>query len=191
MVEGPTFGFGRDRGEETPGCWGSWCRRSRAPVRGCRRPTEDRPGKIVSSTRIRQALAEGDGRPEASRLLGHPVSDQGPRSPTAPGEGRGSAYPRRTSTSIDTLIPSRRRLRRPGDFLEGQSRPIPGRLQHRPQSHLRRADPQGRGPPDRLQGRPLRPDGRAGSPPARLRPTRRFAGLDDLLGDQIREVART
>ena len=59
MVEGPTFGFGRDRGGDAallgPGAPRP-ASTSRSP-----RPTEV-DGRIVSSSRIRRALAEGRGR---------------------------------------------------------------------------------------------------------------------------------
>lgn len=73
MVEGPTFGFGRDRGGDAR-ILGDWCAEAGLAFEVAS-PT-DRDGTIVSSTRIRSALAQGDVA-QAAGLLGRPHRLQG------------------------------------------------------------------------------------------------------------------
>ena len=68
MVEGPTFGFGRDRGGDAR-LLASWFAEAGLDFE-IAEPTEV-DGRIVSSSRIRQALAEGR-VDEAATLLGRP-----------------------------------------------------------------------------------------------------------------------
>jgi riboflavin kinase / FMN adenylyltransferase len=178
MVEGPTFGFGRDRGGDAQ-LLGSWCAEAGLEFEVAS-PTEF-DGRIVSSTRIRQALAEGEAA-EAALLLGHPHRIRGIVTHGA-GRGAGIGVPTANLDDIDTVIPA------DGVYavlatLEGQDRPIPGACNIGPnptfgeqvrkvEAHL--IDFQGN-----LYGSTVEIDILQ-----RLRPTRKFAGLDDLLG-QIR-----
>src|SRR4051794_32376900 len=66
MVEGPTFGFGRDRGGDAQ-LLASWCAEAGLAFEVAS-PTEI-DGQIVSSSRIRHCLSEGQ-VDEAARLLG-------------------------------------------------------------------------------------------------------------------------
>jgi riboflavin kinase / FMN adenylyltransferase len=101
MVEGPTFGFGRDRGGDAM-LLGSWCAEAGLEFEVAS-PTEV-DGRIVSSTRIRQALADGNAE-EAARLLGHSHRIRGV---ITHGAGRGAAIgvPTANLDRIDTVIPA-------------------------------------------------------------------------------------
>ncbi len=101
LVEGPTFGFGRDR-SGTVERLRDWCIEAGISLE-IAPPLED-SGKVVSSTLIRQALA--DGRTEdASLLLGRPYQVSGI---VVRGEGRGRTigFPTANLSEIETLIPA-------------------------------------------------------------------------------------
>ncbi len=160
MVEGPNFGFGRDRGGDSR-LLAEWCAEAGLAFEVAA-PTEV-DGQIVSSTRIRRALAEGR-VDEAERPARPAAPDPRDRDPRRR-QGRRPRLPDGQPRRDRHPDPRRRRLRRPR--LRRRPGPaVPGRRPHRPERHLRRAGPQGRGPPDRLLGRPLRPDGRARFPRA-------------------------
>ena len=101
MVEGPTFGFGRDRGGDA-NLLGEWCRAAGMDFEIVS-PTEW-DGRIISSSRIRAALAEGR-VDEAANLLGHPYRVRGR---VVKGEGRGATlgFPTANLGDIDTQIPT-------------------------------------------------------------------------------------
>ena len=73
--------------------------------------------------------------------------------PASGAAGR-SAFRPPTWSSVAVADSRRRRLCRAGRLA---GRALARGRQHRPQPDLRRAGPQGRGPPDRLPGRPVRP----------------------------------
>ncbi len=101
MVEGPTFGFGRDRGGDAS-LLGSWCEGAGLGFE-IASPTEFE-GQIVSSSRIRKALAEGH-VDEAAALLGRPHRVRGL---VVKGQGRGAGlgFPTANLEGIDTQIPA-------------------------------------------------------------------------------------
>ncbi len=101
MVEGPTFGFGRDRGGDAQ-LLGSWCREAGLAFEIASPAEVD--GQIVSSTRIRHALAEGRVA-EAARLLGRPHRLRGT---VIRGAGRGVSlgFPTANLDGVDTQVPS-------------------------------------------------------------------------------------
>ena len=101
MVEGPTFGFGRDRGGDAA-LLGRWCEEAGLAFE-IAAPTDDH-GLLISSSRIRQALAEGDAA-EAVRLLGRPHRLRGTVVRGA-GRGRGLGFPTANLDGIDVLIPA-------------------------------------------------------------------------------------
>jgi riboflavin kinase/FMN adenylyltransferase len=101
MVEGPTFGFGRDRGGDAA-LLGSWCREAGLDFEVAS-PTEI-DGRIVSSSRIRAALDEGQVA-EAARLLGRPHRIRGTVVKGA-GRGAGLGFPTANLAGIDTQIPA-------------------------------------------------------------------------------------
>ena len=190
MVEGPTFGFGRDRGGDSE-LLRSWCADAGLGF-DVATPTEDQ-GRIVSSTRIRKALAEGEAA-EAARLLGRPHRIRGLITHGA-GRGAGIGVPTANLDGIDTIIPDDG-VYAGLAFVEGQGAGIPtacnigpnptfGEQIRKVEAHL--IDFKGD-----LYGQTVELDLLQ-----RLRPTRRFAGLDDLLGqikldvEQARLIART
>jgi riboflavin kinase/FMN adenylyltransferase len=100
MVEGPTFGFGRDRGGDAA-LLGSWCEAAGLTFEVAS-PTEI-DGRIVSSSRIRNALA--DGRiDEAALLLGRPHRVRG-TVVTGAKRGRTLGFPTANLGGVDTQIP--------------------------------------------------------------------------------------
>lgn len=82
MVEGPSFGFGRDRGGDAR-LLAQWCQDSGLLFEII--PPDDYNGLIVSSSRIRNLLAEGKVA-DAATLLGRPHRVRGK---VRPGAGRG------------------------------------------------------------------------------------------------------
>lgn len=101
MVEGPTFGFGRDRGGDAQ-ILGEWCRESGLGFEIVASAECD--GRPVSSSRVREALGEGRVA-EAARLLGRPHRLRGTVTQGA-GRGAGLGFPTANLTAIDTLIPA-------------------------------------------------------------------------------------
>ncbi len=183
MVEGPTFGFGRDRGGDAE-ILRAWCAEAGLEFEVAT-PTEI-DGQIVSSTRIRKALAAGEAA-NAARLLARPHRIRGLVTHGA-GRGAGIGVPTANLDGIDTVIPA------DGVYavlalIDGQGPAIPaacnigpnptfGEQIRKVEAHL--IDFQGD-----LYGRTVELDILE-----RLRPTRRFAGLDDLLGQIKLDVER-
>ena len=174
MVEGPTFGFGRDRGGDAA-LLGSWCAEAGLDFEVAT-PTEV-DGRIVSSTRIRRALAEGQAD-EAARLLGRPHRIRGLVTHGA-GRGAGIGVPTANLDDIDSVIPA------DGVYavlahIEGQSTPIPAACNIGPNptfgEQIRKVEAHLIDFNGDLYGQAVELDILR-----RLRPTRRFAGLDDLL----------
>jgi len=186
LVEGPNFFFGRDRRGDVE-TLGHWCALEGLAF-DVAEPTFD-DGRLISSSRIRQALADGD-VPEGRRLLGRPHRIRGVVSHGA-GRGAGIGVPTANLDEIDTLIPGdgvyAARALVPGDeprwwpaACNIGPNPTFGEQLRKVEAHL--IDFKGD-----LYGRIVELDFLE-----RLRPTRTFAGLDDLLG-QIRldvEAAR-
>lgn len=101
MVEGPTFGFGRDRGGDSA-LLKTWCAGSGLGFEVVA-PTE-LDGRLISSSRIRAALAEGRAD-EVADLLGRPYRLRGR---VVQGEGRGATigFPTANLAGIDTQVPA-------------------------------------------------------------------------------------
>jgi riboflavin kinase/FMN adenylyltransferase len=181
MVEGPTFGFGRDRGGDST-LLGSWCADAGLEFEVAS-PTEV-DGQIVSSTRIRRALADG-GVEEASQLLGHSHRIRGFITHGA-GRGAGIGVPTANLDEIDTVIPAdgvyavlaRVDGHPPSIAAACNIGPNPtfGEQIRKVEAHL--IDFQGD-----LYGKTVELEILQ-----RLRPTRKFAGLDDLLGQIQRDI---
>jgi riboflavin kinase/FMN adenylyltransferase len=181
MVEGPTFGFGRDRGGDAR-LLGDWCHAAGLGFE-IADPTE-LDGRILSSSRIRAALAEGEVA-EAARLLGRPHRFRGLVTHGA-GRGAGIGVPTANLEGIDTVIPV------DGVYaglahVPGESQPVPtacnigpnptfGEQVRKVEAHL--IDFQGD-----LYGQTVELDFLE-----RLRPTRKFAGLEDLLAQIVSDV---
>jgi riboflavin kinase/FMN adenylyltransferase len=181
MVEGPNFGFGRDRGGDSR-LLGQWCAEAGLAFEVAA-PTEAE-GQIVSSSRIRKALAEGliD---EANDMLGRPYRIRGIVTHGA-ARGAGLGFPTANLDEIDTLIPLDG-VYAAHALVDGLAWPSAvhvgpnatfGEQIRKVEAHL--IDFHGD-----LYGRTVELDLLR-----LLRPTRKFAGLDDLV-DQIRvDVAR-
>jgi riboflavin kinase/FMN adenylyltransferase len=101
MIEGPTFGFGRDRGGDAR-ILSAWCAETGLDFEVAERTEAD--GQIVSSTRIRTALAEGNVT-LASRLLGRPHRIRGTVIRGA-GRGAGLGVPTANLDGIDVQVPA-------------------------------------------------------------------------------------
>lgn len=100
MVEGPTFGFGRDRGGDAQ-LLGSWCAEAGLDFEIASPTIVD--DRIVSSSRVRTALAEGRVA-EAGALLGRPHRLRGIVVRGA-GRGKGFGFPTANLEAIDVQIP--------------------------------------------------------------------------------------
>lgn len=177
MVEGPTFGFGRDRGGDAA-LLAAWC--AGAAMQFEAAPPTIRDGQIVSSSRIRAALADGRVA-EAATLLGRPHRIRG-EVVVGARRGAGLGFPTANLRGIDTQVP--------GDgvytaraILDGRPHPAAahigpnatfGEVQRGVEVHL--IDFAGD-----LYGTTLEVD-----LVDRLRGSRRFAGADELI-DQLRE----
>ena len=101
MVEGPNFAFGRDRGGDAT-LLGEWCTDAGLAFEVVTPLSID--GSLISSSRIRRSLSEGD-ITEAARLLGRPYQLRGS---VSHGAGRGTklGFPTANLHGIDTLIPA-------------------------------------------------------------------------------------
>ena len=174
MVEGPNFAFGRDRGGDAA-LLADWCARSGLALEVVE-PT-DFDGEMVSSSRIRRLLAEGQVQ-VAARLLGRPYRLRGVVGHGA-ARGRGLGFPTANLDGIDTMIPDNG-VYAALAFLDGQGPPRPtashigpnvtfGEQVRKVESHLIDFDGD-------LYGRTLELEFLS-----RLRATRKFDGLDDLL----------
>lgn len=182
MVEGPNFFFGRDRGGNVA-VLRKWCDEAGIELRVAEPLTTD-DGRMISSSRIRATLADGDVA-EARALLGRPHRVRGIVSHGA-GRGAGIGVPTANLDEIDVLIPAdgvyAARVLVPSADGSPPTRwpaacnigpnPTFGEQARKVEAHLigYRGD---------LYGQMLEMDLLR-----RLRPTRAFAGLEDLL-DQI------
>lgn len=186
MVEGPNFFFGRDRLGDVR-VLGRWCDEAGIDLHVAEPLTSD-DGRMISSSRIRKALADGDVA-EARDLLGRPHRIRGIVSHGA-GRGAGIGVPTANLDAVDVLIPAEgvyaANVLVPG--ADG-SPPTPwpaacnigpnptfGEQVHKVEAHLIgfRGD---------LYGRVVEMDFLQ-----RLRPTRAFAGLPDLLNQIGKDV---
>ncbi len=182
IVEGPTFGFGRDRGGDAR-LLGGWCAEAGLGFEVVP-PTQD-DGTIVSSSRIRAALAAGEVE-SAARMLGRPHRIRGVITHGA-GRGAGIGVPTANLDEIDTMIPDDG-VYAGLSYIDGAGPGLPtacnigpnptfGEQTRKVEAHL--IDFQGD-----IYGRSVEFDLLA-----RIRHTRRFAGLDDLLAQIAQDVA--
>lgn len=188
MVEGPNFAFGRDRGGDSALLAG-WCAAAGLGFEVVEPALIE--GELVSSSRIRRCLVAGK-VDEADRLLGRPHRLRGLVTHGA-GRGAGLGFPTANLDAIDTLIPAdgvyatRAWVEHDGAI---SPHPYPaachigpnvtfGEQVRKVEAHL--LDFEGD-----LYGRTIELDILR-----RLRPTRPFAGLDDLLAQIKADVERT
>lgn len=183
MVEGPNFFFGRDRAG-TVDLLGRFCAEAGLDFEVVA-PTEVE-GQLISSTRIRQCLTEGRAD-EAARLLGRPHRIRGR---VGHGAGRGGkiGIPTANLEDIDTLIPADG-VYAARAYIDGEGRafaaacnigprPTFSEQQRAVEAHL--IDFSGD-----LYGRMVELDFLE-----RLRPTRKFAGIEDLVAQIRADVVR-
>jgi len=179
IVEGPTFGFGRDRGGDAR-LLGSWCAELGLGFEVVAPTQQD--GTIVSSTRIRQALAVGEVA-EAARLLGRPHRIRGLITHGA-GRGTGIGVPTANLDEIDTMIPDDG-VYAVHAFINGAGPPLASACNIGPNptfgEQVRKVEAHLIDYSGDLYGQTVELDLLA-----KIRPTRRFGGLDDLLA-QIRD----
>lgn len=100
MVEGPTFGFGRNR-DGSIDTLRQFCQEAAVPLRVASPVTEGEV--IISSSRIRQALFNGDVE-NAQRWLGRPYAITGTVGQGAQ-RGRLLGFPTANLESVPTLVP--------------------------------------------------------------------------------------
>jgi riboflavin kinase/FMN adenylyltransferase len=178
MVEGPNFAFGRDRGGDAA-LLATWCASAGLDFEVVE-PTVIE-GQLISSSRIRQSLAEGRAD-EAARLLARPHRIRGT---VGHGAGRGAriGFPTANLDDVDTLIPA------DGVYaavatVEGHAAQFATACHIGPNAtfgeHVRKVEAHLLEFEGNLYGRKVELDLLT-----RLRPTRSFAGLDELL-EQIR-----
>lgn len=186
MVEGPNFFFGRDRGGDVR-VLGRWCAERGIELQVAE-PLLD-GGEMVSSSRIRRALGEGDAS-EARHLLGRPHRIRGVVSHGA-GRGAGIGVPTANLDEVDTLIPA--------DGVYAAVAHVPGESPNDPPRAWAAACNIGPNPTFGEQARKVEAHlidfhgdlyGRVVELDFlnRLRPTRAFAGLDDLLAQIHRDI---
>ena len=182
IVEGPTFGFGRDRGGDAR-LLGTWCAEAGLGFEVVA-PSQD-DGAIVSSSRIRQVLATGEVE-VAARMLARPHRIRGLITHGA-GRGAGIGVATANLDEVDTMIPVDG-VYAAHAFIDGDGPPWPvacnigpnptfGEQIRKVEAHL--IDFSGD-----LYGRVVELDFLA-----RIRATRRFGGLDDLLAQIRQDIA--
>lgn len=183
MVEGPNFAFGRDRAGDTTKL-GAW-----AAELGLRFEVVEPTlvgGAIVSSSRVRGLIAEGLVE-EASGLLGRPHRVRGIVCHGA-ARGRGLGFPTANLSEVENLIPADG-VYATWAYLDGKGKPFPaathvgpnvtfGEQDQKIEAHLLDFDGD-------LYGRFVEIELLE-----RVRTTRKFAGLEDLLGQIQADVDR-
>jgi riboflavin kinase / FMN adenylyltransferase len=178
LVEGPTFRFGRDRVGDVERL-AAWCAGAGIDFEVAK-PTE-LDGQIVSSTRIRHCLNEGQ-TDEAARLLGRPHRIRGIVVRGA-GRGAGLGFPTANLDSVDTQIPADG-VYSVRTFLNAEGPPRPAACHIGPNATFgernRSVEVHVIDFTGDLYGQPIEVDFLL-----RLRPTRRFDNLPSLL-DQMR-----
>jgi riboflavin kinase/FMN adenylyltransferase len=184
LVEGANFAFGRDRGGNGALLSG-WCQAAGIGFEEIEPIKVD--NQFVSSSRIRRSLSEGRAR-NAAQLLGRPHRIRGRVSPGAR-RGTGLGFPTANLEAIDTMIP--------GDgvyathaYIDGAGRALPAACHVGPNStfgeQARKVEAHLLGFKGDLYGRIVDIEFLQ-----RLRMTRTFAGIDDLLAQIRADVDRT
>ncbi|GAC1470077.1 MAG: bifunctional riboflavin kinase/FAD synthetase [Isosphaeraceae bacterium] len=183
MVEGPNFAFGRDRGGDAR-LLGDWCDRAGIDFEIIEPSLVE--GSLVSSSRLRRALSEGETE-EARKLLGRPHRLRGL---IVRGAARGAelGFPTANLDRIDTLIPADG-VYAALAYREGQATPHATATHIGPNAtfgeHVRGVESHILDFAGDLYGQTLELDLLD-----RLRPTRKFSGLDDLLPQIRADVQR-
>jgi riboflavin kinase / FMN adenylyltransferase len=187
MVEGPNFAFGHDRRGNVQ-ILRDWCADAGIAFEVVEGTRID--GELVSSSRIRRALVAGAVE-EATRLMGRPHRIRGVVGRGA-GRGAGLGFPTANLVAIDTLLPADG-VYAARAFVEGRGPSYPAACNIGPNptfgEQARKVEAHLIGFSGDLYDRRIELDFLK-----RLRATRRFPGLDDLLRQlraDIEEARRT
>ncbi len=179
MVEGPNFAFGRDRGGDAT-LLAAWCAEAGLQFEVVEPTVME--GALISSSRIRQALAEGR-IDDARRWLGHPYALRGIVTHGA-ARGAGLGFPTANFDGIDTLIPEDG-VYATRALIDGEPPGWPSATHIGPNvtfgEQVRKVEAHLIGFTGDLYGKTIVLEFLE-----RLRPSRKFGGLDDLL-TQIQE----
>jgi riboflavin kinase/FMN adenylyltransferase len=179
MVEGPNFGFGRDRLGDSR-LLADWCEGAGMAFEVAE-PTES-DGRILSSSRIRAALTEGE-LDEANLMLGRPYRMRGIVTHGA-ARGAGLGFPTANLDGVDTVIPADG-VYAAHAFIDGRGPAITAAVHIGPNStfgeQIRKVEAHLIDFSGDLYDRTVELDVLH-----RIRGTRRFEGIDDLLA-QIRQ----
>jgi len=184
IVEGPNFAFGHDRQGDVR-VLGAWCAEA-GIVFEVVEPTLVE-GRLISSSLIRLCLSEGRAR-DAARFLGRPHRIRGIVTKGAE-RGAGLGFPTVNLTGISTLVPAE------GVYaglvwIDGQGPAWPAACNIGPNptfgDQVKKVEAHLIGFAGDLYGRAVELDFLE-----RLRATRKFAGLDELLGQIQADVEQT
>ena len=183
MVEGPNFAFGRDRGGDAT-LLAAWCTEAGLQFEVVE-PTE-MDGGLISSSRIRQALTGGR-LEDARRWLGHRYALRGIVTHGA-ARGAGLGFPTANLDGVDTLIPEDG-VYATHAFIDGDPTAWPSATHIGPNvtfgEQIRKVETHLIGFSGDLYGKTIVLEFLD-----RLRPSRKFAGLDDLLAQIQEDVSR-
>jgi riboflavin kinase / FMN adenylyltransferase len=184
MVEGPNFAFGHDRlGDVT--ILRSWCAQAGIDFEVVEATVID--DRLVSSSLIRQCLSEGRVE-EAARLLGRPHRIRGQVAHGA-GRGAGLGFPTVNLEAIDTLVPLEG-VYAGIAWVDGQEPAWPAACNLGPNPTFgdtsRKVEAHLIGFTGDLYGKTVELDF-----VARLRGTRKFSGLDELLKQIQGDIEQT
>ena len=184
IIEGPNFAFGHDRlGDVT--ILRTWCAQAGIDFEVVEATTID--DRLVSSSLIRQCLGEGRVQ-EAARFLGRPHRIRG-RVDRGAGRGAGLGYPTANLSKIDAMIPLEGVYAGLG-WVNGQGPAWPAACNIGPNptfgESARKVEAHLIGFAGDLYGKTVELDFLE-----RLRGTRKFAGLDELVGQIRADIERT
>ena len=184
IVEGPNFAFGRDRGGDVTHL-AKWCASAGIAFEAVEPTVVE--GELVSSSRIRQCLTEGRVE-DAARLLGRPHRVRGIVTQGA-GRGAGLGFPTANLDAIDVLVPADG-VYAARAYVDGQDPPWPAACNIGPNptfgDRVRKVEAHLVGYHGDLYERMVEIDFLQ-----HLRPTRKFAGVDELLVQVRADVDRT
>jgi riboflavin kinase/FMN adenylyltransferase len=190
VVEGPNFAFGHDRQGDVRSL-GDWCASAGIDFEVVE-PTLIE-GRMISSSLIRRSLSEGQAR-EASQLLGRPHRIRGLVTAGA-GRGAGIGFPTVNLTQITNLVPAEG-VYAGLAWIDGRGPASPAACNIGPNptfvEHARKVEAHLIGFAGDLYGRAIELDFLD-----RLRPTRKFSGVDELIAqikadvDQTRRICDT
>jgi len=184
IVEGPNFAFGHDRQGDVR-ILGAWCAEAGIDFEIVEPTLVE--GRLISSSLIRLCLSEGRVH-EAARFLGRPHRIRGTVTKGA-GRGAGLGFPTVNLTGISTLVPAEG-VYAGLAWIDGQGPAWPAACNIGPNptfgEHARKVEAHLVGFAGDLYDRVVELDFLE-----RLRATRKFSGLDELLGQIQADVDQT